>query len=205
MIPAGGFSIPHRTFTDKIIYPFLFKNQAGESFLTRICRRLTKKAQRRRRKRLYCRNCRTKKGERRRERDFIAGTAGQIRYASRFHHGADEGVDFRAETFRIELGGMFRADGGIPCRGGLEFFDRVCKRFRGLFREEDPGAAWQHGLQRAAFPEGDHRSPRGLRLQRDDAEILDAGEDQGPGIREEFAEAFIGAEVFERDQRRCNA
>ena len=57
--------------------------------------------------------------------------------------------------------------------------------------DQDPGLPVPDRLQRAAAGDGDHRPAGGLCLDRGDAELLDVGKDQRPGLGVELGELGV--------------
>ena len=64
----------------------------------------------------------------------------------------------------------------------LHCFGEAAEHLRIVARgHENTGLSWDNCVERTAFVQSDHGGAGGHRLDRDDAEVLDAGHQQGSG------------------------
>src|SRR5207249_1651183 len=77
-------------------------------------------------------------------------------------------------------------------RGAEDPVNRLPERVGGRLREKGTRPPVDHGLESATAPVGDDRAPCRLRLDRRDAEVLLAGEQEGAGAAVELAELGVG-------------
>src|SRR5438270_9098725 len=73
--------------------------------------------------------------------------------------------------------------GAVP-RAALRVIQRRAERVYRRVLEKNPGAAWDNGVAHAANTKSDDRRAERHRLERRDAEVFDAGEDQALGAAE---------------------
>src|SRR5207248_2336456 len=119
----------------------------------------------------------------------------------------DEGGDGVVKPARVEVEGLPAGRGRREVAGaGLEPVERLGETVGTLVAEQEagrlgPAAGRDDRLGRAAAGEGDDRGAARLCLDRDDAEVLFAGEEQRPAAAEVIADRLVGLPAEEGDGR----
>lgn len=92
---------------------------------------------------------------------------------------------------------LCREAAGVLAAGGfgnfslLKVLHRIPKRVNGGFIKKESGLVFDDGFEHAALPVCNDGATRGLRFDGYDAEIFDAGENEGFGLRIELISFLV--------------
>jgi hypothetical protein len=117
---------------------------------------------------------------------------------------AEQRVRVRGDAGREPFGPEVLGPCPVPHRGPrcrLEPLDGVADGVRRLLGEEQAGLAVDDGLRRTGPVERNHRRARGHRLDRRDAEVLLAGEDERPAALHQVGDHVVSLCAEELDGR----